>query len=125
MPGRRLEPRDTGADVGGGELRRLVDGPGEKTLAEGAIGYETDPELVQDRQDLGFGLAPPKGVLALQGRQRLHGVSAADGRRRGLGPAEVLDLARPDEVFYRAGYILDGNVGVDTVLIEQIDTFHP
>jgi hypothetical protein len=73
--------------------RVLVDLAGQEALAERAEGHEADAELLQQRQDLLLGLAPPQGVLALQGRDRLHGVRAADAVGARLGQAEVLDLA--------------------------------
>ena len=51
----------------------------------------------------------------------LDGVSAADGLGAGFGHPKVLYLALGDEVLDRAGDLLDGNVGVDAVLVEEID----
>jgi hypothetical protein len=44
-----------------------------------------------------------------------------DGGDAGLGEAEVLDLALGDEVLDGLWHVLDGNVGVDAVLVEQVD----
>ena len=48
-------------------------------------------------------------------------MGAADGLRAGLGQAEVLDLAFPDQVLHRARDVLDRHVRVDAVLVEQVD----
>ena len=68
-----------------------------------------------------FGLAPPERVFALQRGDGLDGVGAADGLRAGFGQAEVPDLACCDQVLHGAGDVFDGHVGVDAVLIEEID----
>ncbi len=61
----------------------------------------------------------------MQGGDRLDGVGAADRLRAGLGQAEMLDLALLDQVLDRAGHVLDRHVGIDAVLIEQIDAVGP
>ena len=109
------------AEVAVGEGGRAVDGAGEEALAERAEGHEADAELEQGRQDLGFGFAPPQGVFALQRGDRLDGVGAADDVDAGFGQAEVGDLAGVDELLDGAGDVLDRHVGVDAVLVEQVD----
>jgi hypothetical protein len=63
----------------------------------------------------------PQGVLTLQCGDRLDGVGAADGGSPGFGHAEVLDLACLDELLDRARGLLDRDVGVDAVLVVQVD----
>jgi hypothetical protein len=77
------EPRQCVAQVGVAEGRRAVDRAGEEALAERAERHEPDAELGQGREDLGFGFAPPQGVLALQRGDRLH----AWARRMASTPA--------------------------------------
>ena len=48
-------------------------------------------------------------------------MGAADGLHAGLGKAEVLHLAAPDEVLDRASNVLDRHVRIDAMLIEEID----
>ena len=74
------------------ELGALVDRSGEKALAERAERDEADAELLQRREYLLLGLAPPERVLALQRRDRLDGVGAADCLRAGFGEPEVRTL---------------------------------
>jgi hypothetical protein len=57
----------------------------------------------------------------LQGGDGLDGVGAADGLGAGFGEAEVPDLAGGDEVFDGSGDVFDGDVGVDAVLVEEVD----
>jgi hypothetical protein len=49
---------------------------GQEPLAQWTERNEADPEPLQRRQDLGFGLSPPEGVLALERSDRLGRVSA-------------------------------------------------
>jgi hypothetical protein len=59
--------------------------------------------------------------FALQSGDRLNRVSATHCLRTRFRQAEVLDLTRPDQILYRARDILDRHVGIDTVLVEQVD----
>ena len=56
--------------------------PVRKPLPSGLNGTKPMPELLERRQDLRFRLPPPQRVLALQGRDRLDGVRAADRSAR-------------------------------------------
>src|SRR3954447_5149132 len=51
----------------------------------------------------------------------MDGVSSADRSRTGLGEAEVTHLAGLDELGDGPSDVLDRNVGVDAVLVEQVD----
>ena len=48
-------------------------------------------------------------------------MSAADGFGAGFGEAEVFDLAFGDEVLHCACHVFDGHVGVNAMLVEQVD----
>ena len=48
-------------------------------------------------------------------------MGAPDRAGSGLGQAEVPHLALGDQVADGAGDVLDGNVGVDAVLVEEVD----
>src|SRR6185503_10138255 len=115
------EARHDGAEVAFGERRRLVDLAGEKPLAERAERHETDAELLERGQDLALRLAIPKRVLALQRGHGLHGVSAPNRLRAGLGQAEMLHFAGANELLHGAGYVLDGHGRIHAVLIVEID----
>ena len=82
------------------------------------------PVELERRLHLSFRFAPPQGVLALQRRDRLYGVGASDGVDPCFGHPEVPDLADGDELLHRAGDILDRHIGVDAVLVEQVDALH-
>ena len=64
------------------KLRVFVDLARQEALAQRAVRHEADAQLLERRQHLRLGLAPPQRVLALDGRDRLHRVRAADGLRR-------------------------------------------
>jgi hypothetical protein len=51
-------------------------------------------------------------------------VGASDGVYPCLGEAEVGDLAGGDEFLHGTGDFLDRHVGVDAVLVEQVDGLH-
>ncbi len=61
----------------------------------------------------------------MQGGDGLDGVGAADVLDAGFGEAEVLDLAGGDEVLDGSGYVFDGDIGVDAVLVEEVDGVGP
>src|SRR3546814_11892147 len=74
---------------------------------------QADAELAQYGNDLGFEVARPQRVFALQCRHRMHGVGAADVGDAGFGQTKVAYLALPYEVTDRAGHVLDRYVAVD------------
>jgi len=98
FPRRRREAGNDVAEIGAVERRVLVDGAREEALAQGAEGDESDPEFLERRQHLLLGLPPPQRIFALNRRDRLDGVRAADRLHAGLGKPEMLDLALPDQV---------------------------
>src|SRR6185437_8425633 len=96
--------------------RVLVDRPGEETAAQRAEGYETDSQLLEERQHFSFRPSPPQRVLALQGGHGLDCVGAPNGARAGFREAEVLDLARTYQVLHRTGNLFDRHRRIDAVL---------
>ena len=60
-------------------------------------------------------------VLGLQGRDRVHGVGPADGGRRRLGQPEVAHLALRHQLGHGPDRLLDRRVGVDPVLVVEVD----
>ena len=61
----------------------------------------------------------------MQRSDRLHGVRAMNRSGAGLREPEVLDLAFSNEVLHCAGHLLDRHVGVDPVLVKEIDPIGP
>ncbi len=67
--------------------------PVRKPLPSGLKGTKPMPSSSQHRQHLRLRLAPPQRIFALQGRDRLNRMGAADGCGAGFGQAEMPDLA--------------------------------
>ena len=96
--------------------------PVRNPLPSGLKGTSPMPSSRRVGRIVGLGFAPPQGVLALQGGDRLDGVGAAENLDTGFGQAEVGDLAGVDEFLDGSGDILDRHVGIDPMLVEQVDT---
>src|SRR5271165_7305592 len=110
---RRLrEARHDVAEVVLRERGLVVDRAGQETLSERAEGHEANAQFFERRKDLLFRLAPPQRVLALQRRDRLNGVGAADRLHAGLRKPEMPDLALGDEVAHCSRDLLDRDVAV-------------
>ena len=98
------------------------DGAGEESLAEWAEGHEADAELgAAWAGSLLRARASPQRVLALQGGDGMDGVGAADGADAGLGQTEVADLAAAMSSPTAPATSSIGTVGVDAVLVEEVD----
>src|SRR5262245_25408876 len=48
-------------------------------------------------------------------------MSSSDRRRARLGETEMAHFALFDQIAHRSGYVLDGDIRINTMLIEQID----
>ena len=97
--------------------------PGEVAHPEGTPRNETDPEFLARLKHAVLLWVPlHEGILGLNRAHRLHCVSPADGRGARLRKAEVQHLALSDQLFDRAGDVLDRDVRVDAMLVQQIDT---
>jgi hypothetical protein len=105
------------------DLSNVVDLSRQEPLPERAERNEADPELLERRQNLRFRLSEPDRVFALEGRDALDGMSTTNRLSSRFGESEVLDLALLDQVFHRPSHVFDSHVGVDAMLIEQVDRF--
>ena len=99
--------------------------PVRKPLPSGLKGTKPIPSSSSVGRICVLRLSPPERVLALQRRDRLDGVGAADRLHAGLGEAEVLDLPLLDQLLHGAGHVLDRDVRVDAVLVEEVDRVGP
>jgi hypothetical protein len=107
--------------IGGEKIASRLEGSGQEAAAERAVGDQADPELPQDREDRPLRVAGPERILHLHGAERVHGMGAADGLRTRLAQAQVADLALLDEPRHRPDGVLDRHVGVDPVLVVEVD----
>ena len=83
----------------------------EVALPQRTERHKSDAQFVKRRQNLPLRLPPPERIFALQGGDRLDGMSMAYNLNTRLGKTEVLDLALVGSVFHRAGHVLDGDGG--------------
>src|SRR5450830_1053276 len=120
-----LETWVTGAEIA---LVAHVVGRAEAAREEAApdrgVGHEADAELAHGREQALLRVARPERVLGLQRRDGVHRVSTADRLWRGLGQADVADLARLHELGHRTHGLLDRDLLVHTVLVVQVDVLH-
>src|SRR5947199_376216 len=99
--------------------------PREKASAERAEWNETDSKFFQCWQHHLFRLSPPQRVFVLDCCDRLNCMCATNRLHSGLRKSEVLHLAFPNQVLYRLRHVFDWHVGIDAVLIKQIDNVGP
>ena len=104
-----------------GQIRTLADQAGQEAAAQRAVGDEADAEILAQRQDLLLHPALPERIFALQRGDRMRGVGAADGVGACLRKAEIAHLAFFDEPRHRPDRLLDRHIGVDAVLVVQVD----
>ena len=99
--------------------------PDRKPRPSGRVGDEADAQLADRVEDpVLLDVAGPQRPLGLHRGDRVHGVRPADRRGRGLGDAEVADLAGRDDLGQGAPGLLDGRVAVDAVLVVEVDVVH-
>src|SRR5207237_6762634 len=96
-----LVTRVVAAEVAFRVLLGALHRAGQEAAAERRERNESDTQLAQERDDARLEVALPERVLALQGRDRVHGMRAADRLLAGLGEAEEADLALAHELGHR------------------------
>ena len=94
---------------------------GEEAAAERAVGHQADAQFFQRCENLLFWTPPPQRVLALQGRDRLHGVGTPYGLDASFREAEMLYLSCSDEVLDSSGDLFDRHFGIDAMLVKEVD----
>jgi hypothetical protein len=113
------------APVARDQILPRPEGAGEEAAPEGRIGHERDPKFIDQRQQLPLRIAGPKGVLRLQGRDRVDRVGAADGVEAGLAEAKMVDLALFHETGHGPDRVGDRHLRVDPVLVVEVDRLDP
>src|SRR5438046_2169753 len=109
------------AEVGAVEARVLVDLPREEAFPKGTKWNESDSQFLEHRNNLLFRAPPPQRIFALKRGDSLDRVGATYRLHTRLGKTEVPDLACLGQIFHRSRHVLDGYVGINAVLIEQVD----
>src|ERR1700693_1328687 len=93
----------------------------QKAATQWAERHQADAELSQQWNDARLEIALPQRVFALQRRNRMHRVRAANRGLARLRQPEIANLASPDQRRHRADHVLDRNLAIDAMLVEQID----
>src|ERR1700732_1492254 len=93
----------------------------QKTAAKRAVCDESNSQLVADGKDFVFGIARPQRVLRLEGRNGMCGVSAPDRLRSRFGESEPTNFTLFDQAGHCAHCLFDGHVGIDPMLIVEIN----
>src|SRR5262249_15458937 len=97
------------------------DRAGEETAAKRAIGDEADAEPAAGLQHSVLWIARPERILGLHGGDGMHLVRARDGLGRCFTQADVANFSGAHQFRHGANRLLDGRVGVDAVLVVEID----
>src|SRR6516165_6505764 len=96
--------------------------PVRKPLPRGLYGTKPIPSSsFERRQNFLLRIAIPKRVFALHRRDGLDCMRPANRLCSCFGKTEMLHLAGPDQIHHRSRYIFDGDVGINAMLIEQVD----
>ena len=112
-PGMRRAPP---VDVG-----QRLEGARQEAAPERRVGDEADAQLPRGLPRLlGLG-AVEQRILGLHRRDRMHRMGAPDALGPRLRQAEEAHLALLDQPRHRADGVLDGHVGIDPVLIVEVD----
>lgn len=107
----------------GGQIGKTVDRSSEETPAERRIGHKADPVFAADVESLVFHLAFPERIFRLQGRDRMSLRGATDRFRSGLGQGDMADLSFLHEVSHPPNGLFDRDIGIDPMLVEQVDHY--
>jgi len=116
-----LKTRSVAAVVVSGEIVEAAELAGEESAAERAVGDEADAEIAAGGEDFVLGIARPEGVFGLQRGDGMNLCGAAKSFGAGLGESDMTDLAFLDELRHGVDGFFDGRVGVDAVLVVEVD----
>src|SRR5208283_2096951 len=115
------EARHDVAEIAFVELRIFADLSGKEAFAKRTEWNEPDPEFRQRRQHFLFRFSPPQRVFALQCGDGLDFVCATNRLDPCFRKSEVLHLSLLNQLLHGSGDFFDRHVGVNAVLIVQID----
>src|SRR6185295_16260883 len=94
----------------------------QEAAPQRAISYQSDAQAACGRQvAVPFDVSGPKRIFTLQRRDRMDLRSPFESCGRGFGKAQVPHLACAHELGHCTDRFLDRRIGIDTVLIIQID----
>src|SRR5204863_505191 len=94
---------------------------GEKAATERTEWNEPDAEFAQHRDDPWLEIPLPERVFALNGRDRMNRMRPANRFLPCLGQTEEADFSLRHEFRHRTDDFFDRHIGIDAMLVEQID----
>ena len=120
-----LEARVAGARVARGEVGEIGDDPGQQAAAERRVGDKRDAEILDRLARLGRLLAIEQREFALHRGDRVDRMGPPEPLRPRLAEPDKPHLAALDEPAHRADRLLDRHVGIDPVLVIEVDHIEP
>src|SRR5208282_461444 len=121
----RREARQGAAEIGAVEGRVFIDLAREEAFAQRAVGYKADSQFLKGWYHFLLRSPRPQRVFALKSSEGLDCVCATDRLHSRFGKSQVLDLPLLNQILYRASYVFDRHVRVNTMLIKQVDDIKP
>ena len=116
LPGFRGKAGQAVAKVGAVERCALVDLSRKESLPQWTGWYKADSELFERRQQLLFGCSSPQRVFALDCRNRLDGVSPANGLYSSFREAKVQHLTLQNQLLHRPSNLFNRYIRVNSAL---------
>ena len=116
-----LEPRMATPPVilRNGNLR--LEPSSEEATSQWAVGNKAYTQLPARFQDFTFGIPGPKRVFSLQCGDWMNFAGAADGCGSGFRQPQESYFALTDQISHGADRVFDGRVGIDAMLIVNVD----
>ncbi len=113
------------AVIVGVEIVRRRKRTGQKTAPQRRVRHEPDAEFAhRGEHAIVFRLARPQRIFCLHRGDGMHGVRAANGGCGRFRQPEEAHLALLDQARHCAHGVFDGHIGVDAVLVVQVDMLH-
>src|SRR5262249_49331923 len=84
-----------------------------------------DAQFPDGGEEFVLRVAAPQRILGLESGDRVYSMRPAEGRRRRLAQAEVTHLPLPHQLRHGADGLFNGDFGIDTVLVVEVDVIAP
>jgi hypothetical protein len=116
-----MKPRPSAFGFLFAQVGKFLVSAAEKPAPQGIVGYKTDAKLAHGGYRVRFIVARPKGIFALDGRNRMNRIGASNCLRSRFALTEVTDFAVIDKPRHGAYGFFDGHHWIDAVQIVEID----
>src|ERR1700741_1286187 len=120
-----LEARMLQAAVALGQVGLAVHRAGQHAAAERRVGDERDAELPGRLEGLLSLFSVQQGIFVLHGGNGMHLVRAMDGLGTRLRQTQRAHFALLDEALHRADRVLDRRIGINAMLVIEVDDVDP